>query len=222
MTTEGHGDEERNVGIGDLLGGKCDFEGARVGSVLYTNPSRQWALVRIRDENAPMESWRYGIPAGRRVTPTLTRSLSISSHAAASRREESSKADRSSSISRSFALPPVLSSAAAAAAAKANGETPIPQIHPPLTHPLAPRCPSGTRKVLDRVGRLKCIDGRERESEGKSGGGALSSEAFERQARSRTFGHLGAKERAHTCVQYRPTPLHHHQPRIYMKQGGEE
>ena len=77
--------------------------------------------------------------------------------------------------------------------------------------------------MLDRVGRLKCIDGRERESERKSGG-ALSSEAFERQARSRTFGHLRARERerAHTCVQYRPAPLHHHQPGIYSRQRGEE
>ena len=76
--------------------------------VSCTNPSRQWALTLIGEENSPMESWRCGIPAAVRVTPTLTRSLSISSHAAAaaaSRREESSKADRSSSISRSFALP---------------------------------------------------------------------------------------------------------------------
>ena len=62
-----------------------------------------------------------------------------------------------------------------------------------------------------------------------AGGGALSSEAFERQARSRTFGHLRAREResekggrrAHTCVQYRPAPLHHHQPGIYSRQRGE-
>ena len=103
--------------------------------VSSTNPSGQRALTLIGQENSPMESWRFGIPAGRRVTPTLTRSLSISSHAAAaaSRREESSKADRSSSISRSFALPCSVFRGGGGKSKRRNANT----ANPSATHSLA-------------------------------------------------------------------------------------